>query len=122
MNTLKNTIDRLPGETGEIQYAILPFNSPINILQQTKAQITTNPFVKPIEDFQNKQESEEENDNKNMRFREINEKLSINFMGFLEDLVNKPDDKHWHEYLKIIIIKDDRSTYLGILQSFLHYI
>jgi hypothetical protein len=113
MNTYKDTVQRLPGEGTEIPYAILPLNSPINILRQSKAKITTNPFIKPI-DTEQFEEVKEQKKHKNIPFAEINENLSLNFIGFIDDIFNKPDDDNWINYLTIILNKDDRYTYFAI--------
>lgn len=122
MNVYKDTINRLPGEGTEIPYAILPLNSPINILQQPKAEITTNPFIKPItadqiEEVEKIEEIEKinfEKIDKNIPFAEINEKLSLNFIGFIDDIFNKPNNDNWINYITIILNKDDRYTYFAI--------
>lgn len=115
MNTYKDTVQRLPGEGTEIPYAILPLNSPINILRQSKAKITTNPFIKPLDsDTSTEQFEEPQKKHKNIPFTEINENLSLNFIGFIDDIFNKPDDDNWINYLTVILNKDDRYTYFAI--------
>lgn len=104
---------KLPGETNEIQYAILPLNSPINILRQSKAKMTSNPFIKPIDESDIILEDIVKH--KNIEFGEINDNISLNFMGFMDDIFNKPDDENWINYLKIILNKDDRYSYFAIL-------
>ena len=51
MKSLDYTLDKLPGEQLEIPYAKLPLSSPEPILQQTKSDITTNPFIIPSDKY-----------------------------------------------------------------------
>ena len=105
--------NKLPGNPSEIPYEILPLNTPINILQQPKAEMTTNPFIVEAEI-----KDENEKDHKNLPFSKINENIAVNFMGLLDDLFNKPEDEHWRIYLPMILSKNDRYTYLAILIFF----
>jgi hypothetical protein len=109
MKSLDYTLDVLPGNIQEIQYAILPFGNPIPILQQTKSEITTNPFikeeVKPII--------------VNPTFNEINQNLSRTFINVLDDLLNKPSKESWSSYLQDVLYKNERLNYIAILIFFL---
>jgi hypothetical protein len=82
--------------------------NPIPILQQQKAELTTNPFIKPA-----RQESSETPQIK------INRQLSIHLIGFMDDLLDKPDNMEWHRHVKMCLHKDDRMLYLTILLVFI---
>ena len=99
------------------------------ILQQQKSNIVTNPFIsdqqKEIEliDIQNnanKIMSDQYNRNitssiHDLSLSDISKNLSKSCIGLLNDILNKPKDIHWFEYLQIILRKDQRYTYIGIL-------
>jgi hypothetical protein len=125
MKSLDYTLSTLPGQPIDIPYDVLPLNSPVNILTDQKAELTTNPYVKPAilttTEITTSTTSTTSTIDKprNIPFAEINEKLSINFMGFINDLFNKPDDESWSNYLAMILSKDDRYTYFGILIFFI---
>lgn len=106
MRALDSTLERLPGQPAEIPMVSLPFENPTNILSQTKSDITTNPFVIPAKI-----------DNKTVP--QINSQVSISFIGFLDDLFNKPDDQTWINYLIIIIKKEERYNYFAVLLFFI---
>lgn len=109
MRALDIKLNTLPGEPLEVPDVSLPLENPTNILTQTKSDITTNPFIKPVE-----------NDMPvNKSLNEINTNVSITFMGFLDDLFNKPDNQSWPSYLVEIIRKDERYNYFGILLFFI---
>ena len=114
MKSLDNTLNTLPGQPIEIPYDILPLNSPINILTDQKAELTTNPYIKPA--INNIVTVEKP---RNIPFSEINEKLSVNFIGFIDDLYNKPDDENWKDYFPMILSKNERYTYFAILIFFI---
>lgn len=108
--------------------------TPAPILQQTKSTIvTTNPFIPneqreiEISSIQNQANSIIEdayNSNKtaslqNLTLSEINYNISSSFTGFIDDIFAKPQDLSWRHYLPIIIQKDQRFAYLGILLVFI---
>lgn len=112
---------------------IINIQNPIPILQQDKSMITTNPFIpneqkikelevldeeanKIIENAYNKNKT---NSISNLSLKEINKNVSSSFIGFLDDLFIKPDNIKWQEYLPIILQKDQRYTYFGILFIFI---
>lgn len=109
MRALDSTLERLPGQPSEIPMVSLPLENPTNILSQTKSDITTNPFVKPVV----KPVPE------NKTLTQINNNVSLSFMGFLDDLFNKPDDISWMNYLTIIIKKEQRYNYFAVLLFFI---
>ena len=49
MRAADSTLNRLPGKPSEIPMVSLPLENPTNILAQTKSDITTNPFIKPVD-------------------------------------------------------------------------
>jgi hypothetical protein len=101
----------------------------VPILQQERSTITTNPFIpneqKTIELEQiDKQANaiieEQYNKNKtssifNLTISEINKNVAASFIGFLDDLFVKPQDMPWRIYIPMIIQKDQRYTYIGVL-------
>lgn len=93
-------VDNFPEENN----ASLPLENPTNILTQTKSSITTNPFIKPIENIY-----------VNKSLNQINTNVSITFIGFLDDLFNKPDNESWPSYLIVIIKKEERYNYFAVL-------
>lgn len=110
MKSLDYTLERLPGNQLEQSYSSLPFKNPKPILQQTKSEITTNPFIK---------ETGYDSPPINPTFNEINENVSVTFMGILDDLFNKPDKEPWNNYLSDILSKDQRYNYIAILLFFI---
>jgi len=88
--------------------------NPMPILQQQKAKLTTNPFIKPA-----RQEANEPRDQEPRDQVKINRQLSIHVIGFMDDLLNKPDDIQWHRHVKMCLHKDDRMLYLTILVIFI---
>ena len=97
----------------EDNYQYLPLKPAVNILQQPKSIITTNPNIKSLDDQSLPQ--------KNPTFSDINKNLSTSVMGFFDDLFHKPNDIPWNEYFTMIIIKDQRYNYLGILLIFISF-
>jgi hypothetical protein len=109
MKSLDYTLNRLPGEPLEEPKVSLPFENPTNILSQTKSDITTNPFVKeaPFKPVTNP------------NFSDINKGVSVTFIGFLDDLFNKPETDTWTTYLPKILNKDQRYNYFAVLLFFI---
>ena len=106
MKSLYKTLDLLPGTQLELPNSSLPFHNPKPILQQTKSDITTNPFI--IETIDTESITNE-------RHETISTSMSMSFIGLLDDLCNKPDNYNWYDYLRIIIVKDNRYTFIAIL-------
>ena len=95
--------------------------NPINILQQEKSSITTNPFVQPklYTVQENLQDTPKDTPkDKPPTFYDINKKLSTAIMGLIDDLFEKPDDIPWLKYIQMILDKDERYTYLTVLFIF----
>jgi hypothetical protein len=107
-------------------------DNPVPILQQQKSDITTNTFLEPgnkTYDIQSNQQlnnfgiSKEEAVRQgptkpklnSPSFNEINKKLSITIIDTLDDLLNKPDNINWKDYILRVFAKDDRYTYFSIL-------
>ena len=90
--------------------------NPINILQQEKSFITTNPFIQPLQNLQDTQDTQPP---KPPTFYDINMKLSTSIMGLIDDLFEKPDDIPWLKYIQMILDKDERYTYLTVLFIFI---
>lgn len=110
MKSLDYTLERLPGNQLEHANATLPLSNPKPILQQTKSEITTNPFIK---------ETGSDEPIQNPTFTQINQNVSVTFVGLLDDLFNKPDDETWNSYLPAILSKDQRYNYLAVLLFFI---
>jgi len=104
----------------------MSLQNPEPILKQQKSKINTNPFIpdnqktielKNIQDETNKILSDNYNKNKliNTSLSDINKNISKTCIGIMNDLLNKPDNIVWYEYIQIVIKKDDRYAYLGII-------
>ena len=108
MKSLYYTLSELPGEPLVAPMVSLPFENPTNILTQTKSDITTNPYIKepPFITI-------------NPNYSDINKGVSITFIGFLDDLLNKPETETWLIYLPKIINKDQRYNYFAVLFFFI---
>jgi len=104
--------------------------NPTNILQQSKSNIVTNPFIpneqREIElrvlDYQaNKIIEEAYKKNKttsgisSLTINDINKNVSSSTIGFLDDMFKKPENTLWGDYLQEIIQKEQRFAYLGVL-------
>jgi hypothetical protein len=109
MKSLDYTLELLPGNQLEHANSTLPLANPKPILQQTKSQITTNPFIQETG-------SDEQI---NPTFNQINENISVTFVGILDDIFNKPDDESWNSYLPKILSKDQRYSYIAVLIFFI---
>ena len=67
---------------------------------------------------------EEYNKNKtssifNLPLRDINTNISSSFIGFFNDLFLKPADMPWRIYIPMILERDQRYTYIGVLCIFI---
>jgi hypothetical protein len=91
------------------QDTILNISNPVPILQQPPSNMTTNIFI-PKNDQDIVTVERENADDLSM-----NEQISNSFIGFLNDLYNKPEDINWSTYLIQILKKNNRYTYFGIL-------
>jgi hypothetical protein len=105
---------------------IANIQNPVNILQQERSKITTNPFIpneQKIMEFQtiDRESNEiikkayEKNNIYNFSIKQINENISKSTIGFLDDLFIKPENNNWIEYLQIILLKEERYVYFGFL-------
>ncbi len=97
--------------------------SPIPILQQPKSEIITNPLIIPKEiEIENESDNEIKENSKtifDMTLGEINKNISSSFLGVCEDLLNKPKEEKWNNYIFIILQKDNRYTFLILLCLFI---
>jgi hypothetical protein len=104
-------------------------NNPVPILQQEKSNITTNPFIpndqkikeleildqeanKIIEDAYNKNKTTSIS---NLSIKDIITNIADSVIGFIDDLLSKPVDIPWKDYISSILQKNQRYTYIGIL-------
>jgi hypothetical protein len=83
---------------------------PKPILQQQKAKMTTNPYIKKApEPIQEKKDD----------VPKINRELSIHIIGFMDDMFEKPDSVEWHNHILQCIQKERRMLYMTILIIFI---
>ena len=105
---------------------IANIQNPVNILQQERSKITTNPFIPneqkimelEIIDHESNEiikKAHEKNNIYNFSIKQINENISNSTIGFLDDIFIKPENNNWIEYLQIILLKEDRYVYFGFL-------
>lgn len=106
--------------------SVININNPEPILLQERSNITTNPFI-PNEQKEMELSilDKEANDilidkNKQSKFtnlsiQQINKNISKSVIGLMDDLFTKPESRSWIEYIKEIMQKDDRYSYIGIL-------
>lgn len=100
------------------------------ILQQDKSSLlTTNPFIPNEQRTQELEEIEQEANKiiesaylqnktssiKNQSLSQLNVNISTSVVGVLDDLFVKPDDVPWRHYIPVILQKEQRYTYIGIL-------
>ena len=100
---------------------------PVPILQQQKSVITTNPFipdsikVAELTSIQNnaneiiKSEYKKNTGVNQFNLTDLHKNITKSFIGVLNDSLNKDDETSWFEYLFIILGKDQRYVYIGIL-------
>ena len=108
---------------------IANISNTVPILQQERSTITTNPFIpneqKQIELEQIDKEAnqiieQQYNNNRtssifNKTISEINTNIATSFIGLLDDLFVKPTDMPWRIYIPMILEKDQRYAYIGVL-------
>lgn len=108
---------------------IVNISNPVPILQQQRSNIVTNPFIpndqktieiQEIDKQANKIIEEQYNKNKtssifNQSLDDLNKNISTSFIGFFDDLFIKPDEVSWYVYIQIILQKNSRYTYIGII-------
>lgn len=104
-STLDPTISEIINDSKYEELQTLPLTNPIPILQQQKSSVSTNIFIKPLSTQPILSPSPHAS----------HSHISKNYLGFFDDLFNKPNDIHWADYFPIILKKDDRYFYLSIL-------
>lgn len=93
-------------------------NTPI--LKQQKSDIITNPLIIPKEIEESSEISEKNDVNINeLTLSEINQNISESFLGLCNDLLQKPRNEYWNNYIFIILQKDNRYKFLLILIFFI---
>jgi len=85
---------------------IQDIKNPVNILEQPKSQMITNPYIT----FTNHTPIVPKYSQKNFHHN-----ISASIIGVLDDLLNKPSDVPWNSYLVSTLRKDQRYFYVGIL-------
>jgi hypothetical protein len=99
------------------------------ILQQQKSSIITNPFISDTtkiaelndiqkhanEIFEQQYNKNITNSIQNLSLSDINKNITNSCVGLLDDALNKPSDIHWFQYIQIILKKDQRYAYIGIV-------
>ena len=92
--------------------------------QQKSALVTTNPLIK-----NSSQDTVQVTSDTNEMFsrmgiadkslRDINTNVSDSVIGFMDDLFNKPHDVPWRHYTFLILKRDNRYSYFGVLFIFI---
>lgn len=106
---------------------------PKPILQQDKSSlVNTNPFIPNEQKTKELENIQEEANNiieaayiqnktssiKEQSLSQLNKNVAQSVVGFLDDVFIKPDDIPWKHYLPLIIQKEQRYTYFGVLLMF----
>lgn len=91
----------------------------VPILQQQKSNIITNPLIIPKEEKEEINDINENNDISDMTLSQINQNVSSSFLGLCQDILQKPKEERWNNYIFIIIQKDNRYKFLLILIFFI---
>lgn len=96
------------------------FDNPVQILRQQKSVITTNPLIIPQSNVITTTTTTTANSTENNhKFSEIIKHIASSFTGILDDILNKPENEFWNDYLPMIFYKDNRYQYLTILLIFI---
>lgn len=94
-NKIQNTQD-----TPKILNPIINIQTPEPILQQKKANITTNPLIKEKLNTQILTTSSTSFlDKQILKFNKLNENISSSFFNFLDDIYNKPNSINWPDHI-----------------------
>ena len=106
----------------------ITISNPVPILQQPKADLTTNPFISGTTPTQQmtppstQQISTQENDSSLsgvIGFTDFNKKMSNSIMGMMDDMYEKPNNVSWQEYIPYVVGKEHRYNYLGVTIIFI---
>ena len=92
---------------------IINIQNPEPILQQKKAKITTNPYIK--EKIYTSDTEDSFFKKQFLKINKINQKISISFFNFFNEVYEKPDNLNWPTYITYCFNKDDRHIYLILL-------
>jgi len=105
---------------------IINIQNPEPILLQERSKITTNPFI-PNEQREIELSMLDKRSNDilikknqqskftNLSIQQINANISKSVIELMDDLFMKPESESWIDYIKEIMQKDDRYSYIGIL-------
>lgn len=94
---------------------IINIRNPINILSQPKSSLDTNPLIPNKQDtFEIEQPISGETIAR-VPFHELNQNIAKSCTEFLDDILNKPEDIAWNNYIIISLQKDNRYPYIGIM-------
>jgi len=113
--------------------ASVVLSNPTNILSQEKSYITTNPFIpngqkdKELSVLQDKAQSVVDdawNSNnkssiRNLTLDNIFKNMAMAPINLFTDLFNKPENISWLDYIPLIIQRDQRYAYIGLLIIFI---
>lgn len=88
---------------------IQDIKNPVNILQQPKSQMITNPYIQPNVPVTNHTPIVRKYSQKSFHHN-----ISASIIGVLDDLLNKPSAVPWTSYLLSTLQKDQRYFYIGI--------
>lgn len=108
---------------------------PIQILNQSKSKIDTNPFIpdeQKISEIQYLQQNADkivdeafkkhkEASIANLTLNDINKNTVSSIQGFIDDLFKKPSEESWSSYLFKILDKDQRYAYFGVVFIFIAF-
>lgn len=114
-NIIDPTISEILNSSENEELASSKLQNPLPILQQQKSIITTNPYIEPLKE----KEIKEITKPKSIKLYEIKKRFSDSCLGFFDDLYKKPDNIHWNKYIFIILKKDERMNYFGVLLIFI---
>jgi hypothetical protein len=115
--------------TDKVIGGIANIRNPQNVLQEPRSKITTNPFIPEaqrtaeldqIQDQANAIIEQQYLANRtstiqNMSLKEIMRNISNSVIGFLDDVLNKPGNIRWRDYIPKILKQDQRYTYIGFV-------
>jgi len=87
--------------------------NPKPILQQERAELTTNEYIKP-----KFTESEPKPEEETVTIK-INREMAVNLLGLMDDLINKPNGMNWHDHVIQCVQKEDRIMYTTVLTIFI---
>lgn len=96
-----------------MRMTIANIQNPVNILQQPKSSIITNPLIPNKQtDIEIEYEPVKV---QTMPLQELHNNISNSCLGLLDDLLHKPSNVTWNTYIITSLQKDERYTYIAVL-------